>query len=384
MKAVGIIVEYNPLHNGHLHHIQETRRLSNCDYLICVMSGNFMQRGEPAILDKFTRTKLALENGIDMVVELPFVFTVQNADIFAYTSVSILHELGVDEIYFGSETGDIKELQDIGEILSSDAYNHLVKEYMSTGNSYPTSSDLAMKQLSSTTSFDLPNNILGIQYLLAGKKLSSTITFHTIKRVSTNYYDDITEKTFIQSATAIRKAILLQKDVSDFVPTSVNEALNNNKPVTLEGFYDMFTVILRREDKTSLERIFGMNEGLENRILKIKEYGSVESLITQILSRRYTNSKIKRVLAHLLCNIKKDDIPSFEVPYIRVLGMNEIGKDYLNRTKKEICVPLVTKAKEGIHPYLDIEIKVSKLYDLVGKNSVYKNEFLPVIIKYFS
>ena len=129
MKTVGIIVEYNPLHNGHLYHIEETRRLSGCDTLICVMSGNFTQRGEPAIIDKFTRTKMAINNGVDLVIELPFVFTVQNADIFAQTSVSILNHLDVDEVYFGSETGDIGALHKLGDVLKSETYNNLVKAY---------------------------------------------------------------------------------------------------------------------------------------------------------------------------------------------------------------------------------------------------------------
>lgn len=375
MKTVGIITEYNPLHNGHLYHINETKRLSNCDRLICVMSGNFTQRGEPAILDKFTRTKWALNNGIDLVVELPFVFTVQNADIFAYTSVSILDKLGVDEIYFGSETGDIKELELLGDILMSDEYNSLVKKHMKNGTSYPTSSDSAMKELHPNSSFDLPNNILGIQYLLAGKKLKSKIDFKTIKRISTNYFDDETEGTNIQSATSIRKLLKEKKDISNYVPSDVCDSLVKNKLVSYEDFYTNLKYIIRSSTKEDLNQIFGMEEGLENRILKIKDFESTRDLIQKSLTRRYTNSKIQRTLAHTLCNIKKIEIKSFEVPYIRILGMNKIGQTYLSEIKHDIEIPLIAKVKEGIHPYLDLEIRVSKVYSLATNKDVYKQEF---------
>lgn len=375
MKTVGIIVEYNPLHNGHIYHINETKRLSKADRLVCVMSGNFTQRGEPAIMDKFTRTKWALNNGVDLVIELPFVFTVQNADIFAYTSVSILNHLKVDEIYFGSETGDIQELTLLGNALQSDKYNKLVRMHMKKGTSYPTSSDLAMKELYPNNSFDLPNNILGIQYLLAGKKLHSKIKFQTIKRVSTNYFDDEIDNTNIQSATTIRKLIKDNKDISNYVPNDVNQSLLNNKLVSYEDFYPNLKYVIRSSTAEDLNKLFGMDEGIENRIIKITDFDSTSELIQKFLSKRYTNSKIQRTLAHALCNVRKSDITSFEIPYIRILGMNKNGQTFLSEIKHNIDVPLISKVKEGIHPYLDIEIKVSKVYSLATKKEVYKQEF---------
>ncbi len=375
MKTVGIIVEYNPLHNGHIYHINETKRLSKCDRLVCVMSGNFTQRGEPAIMDKFTRTKWALNNGVDLVIELPFVFTVQNADIFAYTSVGILHKLGVDEIYFGSETGDIDELKELGKILKGKPYNELVKTHMKNGTSYPTSSDLAMKELYPNTSFDLPNNILGIQYLLAGEKLISTIDFKTIKRTSTNYYDEETKGTNIQSATSIRKLQKASEDFSHYVPMDVNESLKNAITVDYEDFYPHLKYLLRSSTKHDLHLLFGMEEGIENRLLKVKHFTTTSELIHKALTRRYTISRMKRTLAHALCNVKKTDITSFEIPYIRVLGMNRKGQSFLNEIKHDLDVPLIVKVSEGIHPYLDIEIRVSKIYSLVSDEYLFMNEF---------
>jgi len=375
MKTVGIITEYNPLHNGHLHHINETKRLSKADRLICVMSGNFTQRGEPAILDKFTRAKWALNNGVDLVIELPFVFTVQNANIFASTSVEILNHLNVDEIYFGSETGDITELEELGEILNTKAYHELIQTFLKDGNSYPTSSDLAMKQLYPNSSFDLPNNILGIQYLLAGKKLHSKIKFKTIKRLSANYFDDELQSSSIQSATAIRKLVKENKDISNYVPSDVLKSLTSEKLVSYEDFLSSFKYIFKSSTKEDLQEIFNINEGIENRLLKIKEYSSVQELIDKALTRRYTNSKIKRTLAHILCNTKKNVLTSFEIPYIRILGMNEIGRQHLHEIKHDLTIPLLSKVTDGIHPYLDIELRTSRVYSLVSGKDIYKQEF---------
>ena len=384
MKVAGIIVEYNPLHNGHVHHIKETRRLSKCDYLICVMSSNFTQRGEPAIIDKFTRTKMALENGIDLVIELPFVFTVQNADIFARTSVDILNHLNVDEIYFGSETGNIKELEKLGEIMSNEKYNILVKKFSKEGNSYPTSSDLAMKELYPSKAYELPNNILGIQYILAGKNIDSKITFHTINRLSTNYFDEINRLSNIQSASAIRKSLIKNDDISVYVPNSVNKLLKDRKLITYEDFFSQFSYILKSKAKEDLAAIFNINEGFENRLLKMKGFTSVQMLIDSILTRRYTNSKVKRSLAHILCNTKKELITTFKIPYIRILGMNQQGKAYLNHIKHDISIPIISKVKEGLHPYLDMELRVSKIYGIASDIDSFKEEFKPLINMYNS
>lgn len=379
MKATGIIVEYNPLHNGHLHHIEETRRLSQCDVLICVMSGNFTQRGEPAMVDKFTRTKMALENKVDLVIELPFVFSVQSADIFSYTSVSILNLLGVEDIYFGSESGDIKKLETLADILEDREYNDLVKKYLKEGNSYPTASDKAMKLMHPSVDYDLPNNILGIQYIQAVKKLDSHIQLHTIPRQSTGYYTEETKNTNIQSATTIRKLLLNNKPIKDYVPMSVFDLLQNRKVVTLNDFTEQLKYILSSYTKEDLIQLFNITEGIENRILSIDHFNSVDDLINQLLTRRYTNSKIRRVLIHILCNTKKSLLESFDIPYIRVLGMNDAGKGYLNQIKKDCKVPIITKISKERHPILNHELTVSKVYSLVSDHDIYKQEFNPVI-----
>ncbi len=362
MRVAGIIVEYNPLHNGHLHHILETRRKSNCDYLIAVMSGNFTQRGEPAMIDKFARTKMALQNHVDLVIELPFVFSVQSADIFAYTSVAILNHLKVDEIYFGSESGNIDELFYLSDILESKEYNELILKYSKEGNSYPTSSAMAVKDLTGKDSrdskiYDLPNNILGIHYISAVKKLKSNIKVKTIKRVQTDYYDEYTEGKDIQSASAIRKMIENKYDIKSYVPTNVSDLLEGRKIINLEMFTEYLKYRILSATKEDLKAIFNINEGFENRVKKVNNFSSVEDLISKIITRRYTNSKIRRSLIHILCNTEKTVLTSFEVPYLRILGMNKTGQSYLNLIKKDLDVPLISKITGEKHPYLEMELK---------------------------
>lgn len=379
MKVAGIIVEYNPLHNGHLYHILKTKELSKCDVLIAVMSGNFTQRGEPAIVDKFTRTKFALDNHVDLVIEIPYVFTVQNADIFAYSSVSILNHLGVDEIYFGSESGSIEELTDLSNLLSSDQYNEIVKAKIKEGFSYPTSSDFAVKSLSKTKIYDMPNNILGIQYISAAKKLNSSITLKTINRIKNNYHDTDLNQSDIQSATAIRKLAFNNKDYSSFLPKSVFDKLSSRKAINFNMFTDILKYNIKSMTSDDLFKIFSMDEGIENWILKTKDFKDVDELISNLLTKRYTNSKIKRSLIHILLNLKKTDLTTFEVPYIRVLGMNDTGRAHLSDIKKDLTIPLLTKISKDIHPYLELDLRASKVYSLVSDIDVYKEEFKPVI-----
>lgn len=379
MKIVGIVVEYNPLHNGHLHHINEVRRQSKCDVLIAVMSGYFTQRGEPAIIDKFTRTRWALNNGIDLVVELPFVWSVQNANRFAYTSIAILDKLGVSDVYFGSESNDVEQLKKFGELLRSESYNQKLHAYLQEGYSYPTASDMAMSAIHPNSDYDKPNNILGIQYIGAGKKLDSGIAFHTIQRIKTGYYDRITEHTDIQSATAIRQLLRENQDISKFVPQDVARTFDTHSTVTYDDFVPTLQSIVHRENAKSLQRYAHVVEGLENRIKTIHTFDSIDDFIQQLISKRYPISKLQRMIAHILCNVTDAEIPSFHPEYVRILGMNTTGQRHLNAIKKKINVPIYTKIKEGLHPYIDIELRVAKVYSIASKTTLYTQEFKPVI-----
>ena len=201
----------------------------------------------------------------------------------------------------------------------------------------------------------------------------------TIERIKTNYHDEFTEGTEIQSASAIRKLLKVNKDIANFVPDSVNELLKDRKVIDLEMFYDYLKYKILSSSNKELGEIFGIKEGLENRIKSIKEFSSVQDLIEKTISRRYTNSKLKRSLTHILCQTNKNILDPIEIPYIRILGMNDTGKSYLNSVKKDLTIPLISKVTENIHPYLDTELKVSMIYSLVSDRDIFKEEFHPVI-----
>jgi predicted nucleotidyltransferase len=322
---------------------------------------------------------MALFSQVDLVIELPFVFSVQSADIFAYGAVSLLNHLQVDEIYFGSESGSIEELTKLSKLIESPEYDALLQKHLKAGNSYPTSSDKAVRELTSSTIYDSPNNILGIQYISAIKKCKSPIVLKTIKRTSTNYHDALTSGTNVQSATAIRALMKSNMDYSNFVPSIVNELLQDRKPVDIEDFSQLLKYQIMSSSITDLENIFMMNEGLENRIKKCDDFDSIENFIKQIISKRYTNSKLKRTIIHLLCQTEKAKLTNLEMPYIRVLGFNDIGKAYLSLVKKTLTIPVISKVKENIHDYLDIELQASKIYSLASDIDTFKAEFSQII-----
>jgi predicted nucleotidyltransferase len=250
---------------------------------------------------------------------------------------------------------------------------------MNQGFSYPTANDMAQKQLMDNHAFEKPNNILGIQYILAGKKIQSSITFETIKRRNAGYYDQVKNNHSIQSATAIRELLLNHQDVSAYVPHNVVETCQQQQLVTLNDFTPVLQTILARSNAEVLSKSTHISEGFEHRLLNAGPFETIDGFIEQIISKRYTYSRIKRTLAHILCNVNKDDIPSFDIPYLRILGMNDRGRQYLNHMKHNLPVPLYTKIKEGLHPYLDIELRVTKVCDVIREKPLYKEEFKPVI-----
>ena len=380
MKIVGIVVEYNPLHYGHIYHIEETKKASNADVLVAVMSSHLVQRGEFSVVDKFTKTKWALQAGIDLVVELPGVFAIQSAEYFAKTSIEILQKLGVTEVYFGSETGNIDELYEIADALDSQAYNDLVKDYLAQGESYPSSSSYALEALGYKDTHVTPNNILGIQYIKAAKPLIPTIKLKAIQRIKTNYYDDIDEKTTIQSASAIRKHHIDNKDYKNYVPAYVYESLKHHTIPTWDDFFPFLHYKLKSTSIEDLNLIHGFDEGLENRFKQVSKPLNSNQFIDAVISRRYTHAKIKRTMMACLIGLKKSDIQSFEIPYIRVLGMNEVGQNYLNHIKTDYPIPLITKLKRTRHRYLDLELRITEIYDLIYQDNLLEKEFNPVII----
>lgn len=337
-NVVGLVVEYNPFHNGHLYHIQEIDKLFEDNIKIAVMSGDFVQRGEPSLLNKFEKTKVALSHGIDIVIELPAFYSCQSAEIFARGSVNILDKLSCSHIVFGSESNDLDKLKRIATISLTKEFELSLKGFLAEGFSYPTAFSKALfdEKLGS-------NDILALEYLKAIKVLNSKIIPHSIKREKTGYYDD--EKENFASASYIRKKILsLDKDkinlsfAKDLVPKFSFDTLEKNffYLISLENFYDLirYEILKNKED---LKNIQDMEVGLENRLyesaLKNLDFNC---FFNEILSKRLTISRLQRILLHILLGLTKDvtNNTKFSIPFVKILGFSKKGQEYLNFLKK--------------------------------------------------
>ncbi len=380
MKTAGIIVEYNPLHHGHMHHLKKTREITGADVIIAVMSGNVVQRGEFAITDKFTRTEWALEAGIDLVVELPAFFTLQNADLFAWAAVSILDALGCETLVFGSESGDVHALKAQSELMRTDTFNERINALMQEGHSYPSANQIALETLSGKTFTQTPNDILGVQYLNAIHDLRSPMEPRAIERVESGYYEAYDQNRSIQSATSVRQRLLEGKAIASSVPEHVYPSLQKGSLNTLSDYDPVIRYLLAIHSKESLARIFSFEEGLESWLLRHRDATTHEALLKSMATRRYTQARIKRSIMHMMLNTTKEEAPPFNVPYIRILGMRDAGQVYLNRIKHTLSVPLVSKVGRMRDPLLEFELKTSRLYAVFTDYSVYEREFDPVII----
>ena len=347
MKVTGIIAEYNPFHNGHLYHLSKARELTGCDLLIAVLTGNYNQRGDLSIINKFDKTKAALEHGVDLVVELPYIFTLQNAYIYGDKAVRILEDLRIDTLVFGSETNNLEELKKYSQ-LEVDVTR--LKELLHDGNSYPRSYGLLSGSL-------YPNDILAIAYLKALK--ATDIKPISIQRTSEYLSVDIN---VISSATAIRKAVKEGTDISDTCPIKIDE------PIFNEDLYPYIRRLLLTSSKDDLKNFFMVSEGIEN-LLKENayRYGDYEDFIKACISRRYTRSRIQRILMHIANQVKKEDVLNLpDNDYIRVLGFNAKGQSYLKKLKNDLNI--ITQFKHLPGPYKEIEWKANCLYATLLKN----------------
>lgn len=389
MSTLGIIVEYNPFHNGHLYHLNEAKRITNATTTIAVMSGSFLQRGEPAIVDKWTRTKMALNQGVDLVIELPFIYSTQSADWFAFGSTFLLHHLGVENFVFGSENNSIDKLHKIADVLQNEPANfkNYLKKELSLGHSYPKAISLSLEKYFNNEDFAIstPNDILGIQYLTNLKKLNSNIKPYTIKRLHANYHDQTITSKDIASATAIRKEIFTTNSLASIksvVPSSTYELLNQewqaNRINNWGNFLNTLLIIANSKSHFQMENIHGIEEGLEKRIKDNLTINTFEDLVKNIKTKRYTVTKIQRSLLYVLLDITKEKIDNLNVAagpsYIRVLGFNENGRSYLNKIKKSLQLPIITNISKNKIPMLELDLIASNIYELGFKQPVYNRE----------
>ncbi|WP_400247034.1 nucleotidyltransferase [Niallia sp. JL1B1071] len=382
MKAVGVVVEYNPFHNGHLYHIQKAKELTDADIVVAVMSGPFLQRGEPALVSKWCRAEMALENGIDLIVELPYSFATQHAAVFAKGAVDILQGLGCDYLCFGSESGDINEFSHTFLQLQEkqDEENLLVKELLKNGMSYPKAKSLAMQELTSLENdaglnLSMPNNILGYEYYKAVHTNHYPIEVCTVARMKADYHDKIFTSDTIASATSIRRALLKEegslKTVESFLPPASFYLLQKYKEAylsyhTWENYWSYLKFRLLQSTAKELSTIYEMEEGIEYRFLKyVKEASSFHDYIRFLKTKRYTWTRLQRICVHILTNTKKEEMAAQSQPaYIRLLGTTANGRYYLKEKKKQFALPIISKLSSFDKEKIALDIRASQIYSL--------------------
>jgi len=375
VRVLGLIVEYNPFHNGHLYHLKKSVELINPDYTVAVMSGNFVQRGEPAIVDKFARTQMALSYGADVVFELPFVYCVQDAGGFACGSVGVLHRTGaVTDIVFGSESSDIGILNEISGILSSQPqeYTIILKKYLKEGLSFPNARKYAILDYLSSQSYPIENiqlleksnDILGLEYLNYLKQYGSSIQAHCIARQGSSYNDE-TVTNHLASATAVRNIIKEEniEFLKELIPEKsfeiiLNEFKKGKGPVFFDSMREIILSKIRLMNKNDLLKIYGIKEGLEDRFYNYSRRSmDLECLLKNLKTKRFTYSRLKRALVHILFNLSEKEIKTYNSQgpqYLRVLGFNTKGKELLAHIKKKSRYPLIPTASQyyQIYKYL--------------------------------
>ena len=392
-NVLGIIAEYNPFHNGHLYHLKESKRKCNAKYVVAIISGNFTQRGDASIVNKFEKAKMAIENGIDMVIELPTLYSISSAENFADGAIKILNELNfITHISFGSESGNINQLNNIASILTDEPeeFSKLLKEELRKGSSFPVARQNAIEKFLNLTNknefnklLKSPNNILAIEYLKALKKTKSNITPITIERKNVDYYSENIVENFA-SSTKIRKEISknlnMHTNIMDINNMSINNMDINNMDMNnmdanmdmflnscmpkksydiikeniekgnciqgLKCFEDMIFYKLRGMQINEIKELPDVCEGLENVIKKASnETNSLEDLINKCKSKRYTRTRIQytrtriqRILIYALLGITRQDMEMSENvnPYIRVLAVNKNGRELLSIINKTI------------------------------------------------
>ena len=342
MKIVGIIVEYNPLHSGHAYHIEEIKRQAKPDLIIACMSSSITMRGDLSIFDKFNKTRQALHNSIDIVIELPMVYALERADIFSKNAVMLLNKLHVDEIWIGSEENNT--------LLYEKYYDEFSVASPVNGESYKSASYKDMPFLS--------NDILGFGYYKAIRDNNYPILLKTIKRNSSNYLDKAPTDRVFASALAIRSNLSL---INKYCPSYVSGPILDE-----EKLFPLLKYRILTSTPAELKEIFFVDEGIENKLSDIYSYNSFKGFTSYLTSKRYTSTRIKRMLMYILFNIKKDEINKIlgeDIPYLRVLGYSQAGKEYLNKIKKEEVI--YTNIKNGLHPSLDIEMRISRVLDQI-------------------
>ena len=358
MKVNAIIVEYNPFHNGHIYQINKVKEMYPNDLLIVILNGYFTERGEISVLSKKDKVKLALDYNIDLVIELPTIYGIQSADIFAYQSIKILNELNIDRLIFGSESNNINKLKQIALLQDDISFNEKLKNELDNGISYPN----ALKNIIDIDFDYLPNDLLGISYIKAIHKINKKIEAISIQR--TNDYHDTKSNNMIISAENIREKFNNNLDITKYTPA--HKYIN-----TID--YDLYFKLLKNKILTDshLNEYVDVNEGIENRLIKyIDEANNLKDFIELIKTKRYSYNKISRMLLHIVLGFKKED--NIDTLSVKILGFNDKGKEYLKKNKFKFEENKIIK---------NLELNYSKIYDLLTNSNTYEFEIKNIPVK---
>lgn len=412
MKTVGVIAEYNPFHNGHKYHLKKVKELTGADFCIVVMSGDFVQRGTPALIDKYSRTKMALLNGADLVFELPAYYAVSSAENFAAGAIALLDRLGtVDAICFGSESGDISVLSSFAQVLSEESsdFSEALRQNLKDGLSYPVARNNALtfvhKELSAYIDvLTSPNNILGIEYLKALLRRKSSITPLTNLRVGNDYHDTrlLQNKS---SAIAIRQSLERMDNlllIASQVPTSVFQILEEHFHVNYPIYQQDISLLLKYKLLLCQEKGYtdfvDVTEDLSDKIQKNLElYTGCQDFCELLKSKDMTYTRISRCLLHILLDIKKESLKQFiaddYVYYARLLGLRQGCSELLSAIKLNASIPIISKLADAetllsgslsAMELLNSDIFSAHIYDSIATNKFHTllpNEYRRQIVK---
>lgn len=393
MKACGIVAEYNPFHNGHAYQIERVREELNPDVVIAVMSGNFLQRGEPALVDKWTRTQMALAGGVDLMIELPVLFSNQAADFFGQGAIQILGDLGIDHLSFGVEAGTAEEFMiaarwmvENEDLIASEMTKNTVPDVP-----YAKQMDRVLQNLAPNFPLHLnsPNNQLGFAYAkeIVRQGYDKKIALFPIERKDAAYHEtsfDADKK--IASATAIRKALFDEREVSSYIPEKAYPYLEaeSKNIVSWEDYFPLLKYQLTLQSKDSLRDIYEMNEGLENRLKTyIAESNSFTELMELVKTKRYTWTRLQRLFTYVLLGLTKEDVHKAleEKPAIRVLGFTEAGRAYLSEQKHSLDGELISNVNQKTKEAIPFEVLAGEIYAL-GHSFIKKQDFTRKPVKF--
>ena len=350
----GVVCEYNPFHYGHAHHLRVVKQAAQG--IVCVMSGNFVQRGECAIAPKHVRAQIAVQNGADLVIELPSCYATASAAYFAYGAISLLQSTGiVDGVSFGSECGDVNLLKKTALLINSDEFSVLFKKYSALGYSFPRARHAALAELcpESAQALKKPNDTLGVEYINAAQKLGASFDWHVVARKGVEHDAQAPNAEFA-SASLIRQCIreLGLDAVRGYVlnPELLEaQARAGFFPAHLDNCKSAMVYKLRTATPEEFRRVEGCREGLENRIIKVAQGQTEPDKIADLVkTKRYTHSRIKRVMLNTFLNIPAEDVLK-PPPYIRVLAFNQKGREMLKKMKEKAALPIIIKPANAKH-----------------------------------